>query len=143
MGVDVVGTVEEIGKEVQDFKIGDEVCGILAADRTGAFAEYVCVPQYQLASSSLDINHQIVNNYWFLNPTVLRPSLVSEEDAAAVLTPGLRAYTALQYKMKTMAGDTILVMNGASVRISSFASTFLESIFSDEAFRQMDTFWYS
>jgi NADPH:quinone reductase-like Zn-dependent oxidoreductase len=75
-----------------------------------------------------------------LNPTVLRPSLVSEEDAAAVLTPGLRAYTALQYKMKTMAGDTILVMNGASVRISSFASTFLESIFSDEAFRQMDTF---
>ncbi len=57
LGVDVVGTVEEFGKEVQEFKVGDDVCGILAADRTGAFAEYVCVPQHQLGTPIVANSH--------------------------------------------------------------------------------------
>lgn len=47
---------------------------------------------------------------------VKRPSLVSEDDAVCVLSPGLRAYTALHYKMKLSAGETVLILNGATVR---------------------------
>src|ERR1700704_5003064 len=41
VGVDFAGTVESIGSEVKQFKVGDEVFG----GRTGAFAEYVSVPE--------------------------------------------------------------------------------------------------
>lgn len=50
LGVDVVGVVEELGRDVQNFKIGDEVAGILAANSCGGFAEYVCVPYFQLGA---------------------------------------------------------------------------------------------
>jgi hypothetical protein len=36
-------------------------------------------------------------------------------DAAGLLGTGLRAYTALHYKFRLRAGDSILVLNGASV----------------------------
>src|ERR1700752_3801468 len=38
LGVDFAGQVEAVGKDVSQFKRGDEVYGA----RTGAFAEYVC-----------------------------------------------------------------------------------------------------
>ncbi|MEX2420845.1 MAG: alcohol dehydrogenase catalytic domain-containing protein, partial [Actinomycetota bacterium] len=39
LGVDFAGTVEAVGKDVTQFRPGDEVFG----GRDGAFAEYVCV----------------------------------------------------------------------------------------------------
>jgi NADPH:quinone reductase-like Zn-dependent oxidoreductase len=39
LGIDFAGTVEAVGRNVTQFKPGDEVSG----GRTGAFAEYVAV----------------------------------------------------------------------------------------------------
>src|SRR5947208_8662018 len=38
-GTDFAGTVEAVGKNVTNFRLGDEVFGA----KTGAFAEYICV----------------------------------------------------------------------------------------------------
>lgn len=48
LGVDIVGTVEEIGIEVTEFKIGDEIACILPAESSGGFAEYVVVNHHLL-----------------------------------------------------------------------------------------------
>src|SRR6266404_2949542 len=69
LGVDYSGTVEVIGKNVTQFKPGDEVFGA----RNGAFAEYVTV----LADRGI----------------VLKPANVTVEQAASV---GIAGITALQ-----------------------------------------------
>src|SRR6185437_10900369 len=43
-GVDVAGTVADIGDSVQRWSVGDEVVGMLPLDADGAAAEYVVVP---------------------------------------------------------------------------------------------------
>ena len=42
-GIDVAGKVEQVGKDVNTFKIGDEVFGDIYQSATGAYAQYVCV----------------------------------------------------------------------------------------------------
>src|SRR6202047_2444044 len=69
LGVDYAGTVEAVGKNVTNFKPGDEVFG----GKTGSFAEHICV----LADRAV----------------VAKPSNVTFEQAAAV---PVAAITALQ-----------------------------------------------
>src|SRR3989454_12236898 len=59
LGVDVAGQVEAVGRNVTEFKPGDEVFGV----SRGAFAEYACATEDKLA---------------------LKPANLSFEDAAAV-----------------------------------------------------------
>ena len=63
LGVDLAGCVEEVGRNVTQFKPGDEVFGDIIGLGSGSFAEYVSVPESALA---------------------LKPSNVSFEQAAAV-----------------------------------------------------------
>lgn len=50
LGWDISGIVSEVGTEVTDFKIGDEVFGLVNFLGHGkAYAEYVAVPANQLA----------------------------------------------------------------------------------------------
>jgi NADPH:quinone reductase-like Zn-dependent oxidoreductase len=69
LGVDFAGTVEAVGKNVTQFKPGDEVFG----GRTGAFAEYVCVREARAVA--------------------LKPANITFEQAASV---PIAAITALQ-----------------------------------------------
>lgn len=48
-GVDVAGEVVAVGSSVTRFKVGDAVYGDLSECDFGAFAEYVCAPETQLA----------------------------------------------------------------------------------------------
>jgi NADPH:quinone reductase-like Zn-dependent oxidoreductase len=96
LGVDFAGTVEGVGKNVTQFKPGDEVFG----GRTGAFAEYVC-PRADRAIT-------------------LKPANITFEQAASVNIAGITALQAIRDKGKVEAGQKALI-NGASGGVGTFA----------------------
>ncbi len=101
-GTDIAGTVEEVGKSVTNLQPGDEVFGPCK----GAFAEYVAVSADSLA---------------------LRPSNLSFEQAAAVVTSALTALQALRDKGKVQAGHKVLI-TGASGGVGTFAVQIAKSL---------------
>lgn len=48
-----------------------------------------------------------------------KPAKVSFTDAACCIGDGVKAYTALHYKANICGGETVLVLNGATVRIKN------------------------
>lgn len=96
LGVDFAGTVEAVGKDVTQFREGDEVFG----GRSGAFAEYVCVPQDRAM--------------------VVKPANLTFEEAAAVPVAALTALQGLRDKGQIQPGQRVLI-NGASGGVGTFA----------------------
>ena len=96
LGVDFAGIVEAVGKNVTQFKPGDEVFG----GRDGAFAEYVC-PRADRA-------------------VTLKPANITFEQAASVNIAGITALQAVRDKGKVQAGQKVLI-NGASGGVGTFA----------------------
>ena len=96
LGVDYSGTVEAVGKNVTNFKPGDQVFG----GKNGAIAEYVCV----LADRAV----------------VLKPANMTLEQAAAVPVAAITALQGLRDKGKIQAGQKVLI-NGASGGVGTFA----------------------
>lgn len=94
LGADFAGVVETVGREVTDFKPGDEVFG----GRSGAFAENVCVKK--------GIAH--------------KPSNVTFEQAGGVAIAGLTALQGLRDHGQLKAGQKVLI-NGASGGVGTFA----------------------
>lgn len=45
LGAEFSGVVEAVGKDVQQFKIGDRVYGTTTGLKQGAYAQYLCVPE--------------------------------------------------------------------------------------------------
>jgi NADPH:quinone reductase-like Zn-dependent oxidoreductase len=96
VGVDYAGTVEAVGKNVTNFKPGDEVFG----GKTGAFAQYICV----LADRGV----------------VSKPANMTFEQAASVPVAAITALQGLRDKGKIAPGQKVLV-NGASGGVGTFA----------------------
>src|SRR5712664_91725 len=96
VGVDFAGTVEAVGKNVTNFKPGDEVFG----GRGGAFAQYVC-PRANRA-------------------VALKPANITFEQAASVNIAGVTALQAIRDKGKVEPGQKVLI-NGASGGVGTFA----------------------
>jgi NADPH:quinone reductase-like Zn-dependent oxidoreductase len=106
LGVDYAGTVEAIGRNVTQFKPGDEVFG----GKTGAFAEYVCA----LADRAV----------------VLKPANLTFEQAASVPIAAITALQALRDKGKIQPGQKVLI-NGASGGVGTFAVQIAKSFGAD------------
>src|SRR3989454_5222300 len=106
LGVDFAGTVEAVGKNVTQFKPGDEVFG----GKDGAFAEYVC-PRADRA-------------------VALKPANITFEQAASVNIAGITALQALRDKGKVQPGQTVLI-NGASGGVGTFAVQIAKSFGAD------------
>lgn len=97
-GSDLAGRVEAVGRSVTRFRPGDEVYGD-ARERDGAFAEYVCVPEDQLAP---------------------KPANLTFEQAATVPIAGATALLGLRETARVQPGQRVLV-NGASGGVGTFA----------------------
>lgn len=102
-GTDVAGNVESVGKDVTQFKPGDEVFGESHRGHQwlngGAYAEYATVPQNTLA---------------------LKPNNITFEQAAAVPTSGLIALHNLQIGGQIQPGQSVLI-NGAGGGVGTLA----------------------
>lgn len=94
-GSDYAGTVEAVGRNVTDFKPGDEVFGV----RAGCLAEYICVRQSGAIAT--------------------KPGNVNFEQAASIPT-ALVALQGLRDTAQLKAGQKVLI-NGASGGIGTFA----------------------
>jgi NADPH:quinone reductase-like Zn-dependent oxidoreductase len=99
LGADVAGRVEAVGKNVTQFKPGDEVFGDLFESGLGAYAEYACARE---------------------NGLVLKPSNVTFEQAAAIPLAAVTALQALRDGGKIKSGQKVLI-NGASGGVGIFA----------------------
>ncbi len=96
LGADIAGRVEAVGRNVKQFRPGDEVFGDIGH---GGFAEYGCAPESRLA---------------------LKPATLSFEEAAAVPMAALTALQALRDEGRTQPGQKVLI-NGASGGVGTFA----------------------
>jgi len=99
LGVDFAGTVESVGKNVEQLKIGDEVYGMVQANRDGSHAEYVCVPEENVA---------------------LKPVNMTYEQAAGVPFAGTMALEGIRDYGNIKPGQRVLI-NGASGGIGTYA----------------------
>jgi NADPH:quinone reductase-like Zn-dependent oxidoreductase len=95
LGADIAGRVEAVGRNVKQFKPGDEIFGMVR----GGFAEYACAPE---------------------NALVLKPSNLSFEEAAAVPMAAITALQGLRDIGQIQPGQKVLI-NGASGGVGTFA----------------------
>jgi len=96
LGVDFAGTVEAVGKDVTQFKPGDDVFG----GRDGAFAQYVCRRA--------------------VGAVALKPTGLTFEQAASINIAGITALQGIRDKGKVQSGQKVLI-NGASGGVGTFA----------------------
>ena len=93
VGADVAGTVEAVGRNVTQFRPGDEVFG-----RSGTFAELVCLGE----------------------AVAPKPANLTFEEAASVPVAAITALQGLRDKGQLQPGQQVLI-NGASGGVGTFA----------------------
>ncbi|MFE5119571.1 NADP-dependent oxidoreductase [Streptomyces sp. NPDC056669] len=98
-GIDLAGTVAELGPEVTGVAVGDRVVAMLPLDVVGAAAEYVLAPAEALAAA---------------------PRSIDLVDAAALPLTGLSAWQVLFELAELKPGQTVLV-NGAGGAVGGLA----------------------
>ncbi len=92
LGGDYSGAVAEVGKQITNFKIGDEVFGMVNAFKGGTYAEFVSVKKEEIAPKPQNLNF---------------------EEAASLPLVSLTAYQSLVYKGQLQQGDHVMI-NGCS-----------------------------
>ena len=99
LGRDFSGVVSALGAGVTDFKVGDEVFGVVEQVRNDCYAEKVAIDAAIVAK---------------------KPSSLSHVEAAAVALTGLTAMVAIEDTLELKPGETILIQGGAG-GVASFA----------------------
>jgi NADPH:quinone reductase-like Zn-dependent oxidoreductase len=92
LGGDYAGVVSEVGKQITNFKIGDEVFGLVNAFKGGTYAEFVRVKKEEIAPKPQNLNF---------------------EEAASLPLVSLTAYQSLVDKGQMQEGNHVMI-NGCS-----------------------------
>jgi alcohol dehydrogenase len=92
LGNDMAGTVVEVGHDVRQFKVGDEVFARVNAAGIGTFAERIAVAEADLA---------------------LKPASLTSTQAAAIPLVALTAWQVLIERAELKAGQKILIHAGS------------------------------
>jgi NADPH2:quinone reductase len=93
LGHDAAGVIEEVGKNVNRLRVGDEVWAYLGGPcSNGAYAEYASVP------------HEFVT---------VRPRILSMEEAASIPVAGLTANQSIRLKARPTPNDSVFIAGGA------------------------------
>lgn len=98
LGSDIAGRIEAVGRNVRQFRPGDEVFGDLSGE-WGGFAEYVCARE---------------------SAVVLKAPSMTFEQAAAIPQAALLALQGLRDIGRIQSGQTLLI-NGAGGGVGTFA----------------------
>ena len=98
-GADIAGRVESLGKNIRQFKSGDEVMGDLAKFGFGGFAQYVTAPEKAM---------------------IIKPAKISFEEGAALPMAALTALQALRDKGNIQKGQKVLIV-GSAGGVGTFA----------------------
>jgi len=99
LGSDIAGRVEVVGRNVKQFKPGDEIFVDLSVCGFGAFAEYACVPEKELS---------------------LKSASMKFEEAATLPQAAILALQGLRDKRQIQSGQKVLI-NGAGGGVGTFA----------------------
>jgi NADPH:quinone reductase-like Zn-dependent oxidoreductase len=102
LGHEFAGVIEEVGKNVSKFKVGDQVFGTTTMLKTGSYADYICLPQE-----------------WKNGVVAIKPTNLSYNESAALPVGAMTAMYLLE-KANPKKGMKILIY-GASGSVGSYA----------------------
>lgn len=92
LGWDVAGKIVEVGNEVENYQVGDEIFARPDTTPAGTYAEFTAVDEELLAK---------------------KPSNLTFEEAASIPLAGLTAWQCLVDNTKVKQGDKVLIQAGA------------------------------
>ncbi len=102
LGHEWSGVIEQLGSKVSKFKIGDEVFGTTTMLKTGAYAEYMCIPEH-----------------WSQGVVIKKPKQLSHKEAAVLPIGSMTALFLLQ--KANIQRDQKILIYGASGSVGSYA----------------------